>query len=237
MIAVEDLSSGYGRIDVLSGISFRVEAGECVGILGHNGMGKSTLLKTIIGLLPATAGQISFGPQRIEHLPTYRRARLGIGYVPQGRLLFPGLTVMENLRFAALANRDLAGDADRDVLEDFPELVPLLDRSAATLSGGEQQLLAVAQALCGRRKLLLLDEPTEGIQPSIVQALGARIAQLRHRRGLTMLLVEQNLDFICRLADRVLLMHRGRIVRELPPAAFREAALTDEFIGIAKATG
>ncbi|MBV9757018.1 MAG: ABC transporter ATP-binding protein [Alphaproteobacteria bacterium] len=236
MIAVEELASGYGRIGVLGGVSFRVERGECVGILGHNGMGKSTLLKTIIGLLAATAGRISFAGQRIERLPTHRRARLGIGYVPQGRLVFPALTVAENLRFAALAKRDREGAADRDVLEDFPELERLLDRSAGALSGGEQQLLAIARALSGRPTLLLLDEPTEGIQPSIVAAIGARIAELRHRRGLTVLLVEQNLDFIRRLADRVLLIHRGRIVRELPPAALEEAALVQEFIGAAAPT-
>jgi branched-chain amino acid transport system ATP-binding protein len=236
MIAVEELASGYGRIGVLGGVSLRVDPGECVGILGHNGMGKSTLLKTIIGLLAATAGRISFAGQAIERLPTHRRARLGIGYVPQGRLIFPGLTVAENLRFAALAKRGRPGGADRDVLQDFPELVRLLDRSAGALSGGEQQLLAIARALCGRPKLLLLDEPTEGIQPSIVEAIGARIAELRSRRGLTVLLVEQNLDFIRRLADRVLLIHRGRIVRELPPAALQEAALVDEFIGAATPT-
>ena len=236
MIAVEDLTSGYGRIGVLGGISFQVEAGECVGILGHNGMGKSTLLKTIIGLLAATAGRISVAGLAIERLPTHRRARLGIGYVPQGRLVFPGLTVGENLRFAALAKHDRSGDADRDVLQDFPELSRLLDRNAGALSGGEQQLLAIARALCGRPKLLLLDEPTEGIQPSIVEAIGARIAELRRRRGLTVLLVEQNLDFIRRLADRVLLIHRGRILRELPPAALEEAALVEEFIGAGTAT-
>lgn len=231
MMEVAGLCAGYGRIGVLGGVSFQIGTGECVGILGHNGMGKSTLLKTIVGLLPVASGSIRFEGRAIERVPTHARARLGIGYVPQGRLIFPGLTVRENLAFAAAAKPrrdDAAVDA---VLHDFPELVRLLDRAGSALSGGEQQLLAIARALCGRPKLLLLDEPTEGIQPSIVASIAARIGDLRRQRGITVLLVEQNLDFIRELADRVLLIHRGRILRELPPAALEEAALVDEFIG------
>jgi len=231
MMEVADLFAGYGRIRALDGVSFRIGAGECVGILGHNGMGKSTLLKTIIGLLPTTSGNVRFDGRAIERMPTHARARLGIGYVPQGRLIFPGLTVRENLGFAAVAKPGLGNDAVDIVLREFPELVRLLDRVGGALSGGEQQLLAIARALCSRPKLLLLDEPTEGIQPSIVEAIGARIDDLRRMRGLTVLLVEQNLDFIRELADRVLLIHRGRILRELPPEALEEAALVDEFIG------
>jgi urea transport system ATP-binding protein len=231
MMAVENLCAAYGRIGVLEGISFRAEPGECVGILGHNGMGKTTLLKTIVGLLPTASGRIRFEGEAIERLPAHARARRGIGYVPQGRYIFPGLTVRENLRFAAVAKPGLGEPAVAAVLRDFPELGRLLDRAGVTLSGGEQQLLAVARALCGAPKLLLLDEPTEGIQPSIVEAIAARIADLRRQRGITVLLVEQNLDFIRRLADRVLLIHRGRIVRELAPGALREPALVDEFIG------
>lgn len=231
MMEVADLFAGYGRIGVLDGVSFRIGVGECVGILGHNGMGKSTLLKTIVGLLPAASGSIRFEGRAVERAPTHVRARLGIGYVPQGRLIFPGLTVRENLGFAAAAKPGLDEDAMKAVLQDFPELVRLLDRAGSALSGGEQQLLAIARALCGRPKLLLLDEPTEGIQPSIVASIAARIGDLRRQRGITVLLVEQNLDFIRELADRVLLIHRGRILRELTPAALEEAALVDEFIG------
>lgn len=231
MMEVDNLFAGYGRIGVLGGVSFRIGAGECVGILGHNGMGKSTLLKTLIGLLPTASGSTRFDGRAIERMPTHARARLGIGYVPQGRLIFPGLTVRENLGFAAVGKPGLGGDAVDIVLREFPELVRLLDRIGGALSGGEQQLLAIARALCSRPKLLLLDEPTEGIQPSIVEAIGARIDDLRRGRGLTVLLVEQNLEFIRELADRVLLIHRGRILRELPPAALEQAALVDEFIG------
>lgn len=155
MIEVSDLFAGYGRIRVLGGVSFRVGAGECVGILGHNGMGKSTLLKTIVGLLPHSSGSIRFEGRTIEHAPEHARARLGIGYVPQGRLIFPGLRVRENLGFAMAAGSGGAKDAVDSVLQDFPELVRLLDRSGSTLSGGEQRLLAIARALRRQPKLLL----------------------------------------------------------------------------------
>jgi branched-chain amino acid transport system ATP-binding protein len=231
MIAVQSLVSGYGRIGVLDGISLRVGEGECVGILGHNGMGKSTLLRTIVGLLPAWRGSVMFEGRAMEHLPAHLRVRAGIGYVPQGRQIFPNLSVRENLHFSAIAKSRNRMDAETEVLQEFPELVRLLDRSGGALSGGEQQLLALARALAGGPRLLLLDEPTEGIQPSIVQALMGRIAELRQRRGLAVLLVEQNLDFVRGLADRVLLIHRGRIVRELDRAAVADPSLEQEFIG------
>ena len=231
MIAVADLVTGYGRIGVLDGISFGVAAGECVGVLGHNGMGKSTLLRCVVGLLPAWRGSISLDGRKLDRMAPHLRARAGIGYVPQGRQIFPGLSVRENLHFGALAKRLSRERAEADALAEFPELARLLDRPGGALSGGEQQLLALARALAGQPRLLLLDEPTEGIQPSIVQAMIERIGDLRRRRGLAVLLVEQNLDFIRGLADRVLLIHRGRIVRELDRAAIADLSLEQEFIG------
>jgi len=232
MLRIEALVSGYGRIGVLDGITLRVAEAECVGILGHNGMGKSTLLKAIIGLVPTWSGSITFAGKPIEREAPHRRARQGIGYVPQGRQIFPGLSVRENLHFAALAKRLDKVEAETAAVAEFPELAHLLDRAGGTLSGGEQQLLALARALCGKPKILLLDEPTEGIQPSIVEAMVERIRDLRRSRGLTVLLVEQNLDFIRGLADRVLLIHRGRIVRELSHAAINDPSLELEFIGV-----
>ncbi len=231
MITVADIVTGYGRIGVLDGISLTVASGECVGILGHNGMGKSTLLRTIVGLLPAWQGHVSLDGQPLDRLSPHLRARAGIGYVPQGRQIFPGLSVRENLHFGALAKKLPREQAEAEALAEFPELKRLLDRPGGALSGGEQQLLALARALAGQPKLLLLDEPTEGIQPSIVQAMIERIGELRQRRGLAVLLVEQNLDFIRGLADRVLLIHRGRIVRELDRAAIADPSLEQEFIG------
>lgn len=230
MMEVDALHAGYGRIGVLDGISLRVGAGECVGILGHNGTGKTTLLKTLMGLLPAVRGAIRLDGRAIEAMPAHRRARAGLGYVPQGRRIFPALSVRDNLRFAAAAAGMDEGAADA-ALADFPELPRLLDRPGGALSGGEQQLLALARALVARPRLLLLDEPTEGIQPSIVQAMAERIRGLRAARGLSVLLVEQNLDFIRTLSDRVLLIQRGRIVRELPAAGMDDPALEHEFIG------
>jgi len=234
MMDISGLVSGYGRIGVLHGIDLTVGEGSCVGILGHNGMGKTTLLRTIMGLLPTKSGRIGFNGIEIQRLPTHARARLGIGYVPQGRMIFPALSVLDNLRFAVLArgaeNKGREAAILEEILDDFPELKRLLDRPGGALSGGEQQLLSLARALCGRRKLLLLDEPTEGIQPSIVEAMVERIHGFR-RRGLSVLLVEQNLDFIQALSDRILLIQRGRITREMPPAALADPALVQEFVG------
>jgi branched-chain amino acid transport system ATP-binding protein len=231
MIAIENLVTGYGRIGVLNGVSLAVAPGECVGILGHNGTGKSTLLKAIAGLLPTWSGRIVLDGKPVERLAAHLRARAGIGSVPQGRQIFPGLSVRENLHFAALAKGLDKSRAEAEALAEFPELVPLLDRPGGALSGGEQQLLALARALCGAPRLLLLDEPTEGIQPSIVQALIERISALRRQRGLTVLLVEQNLDFLRGLADRVLMIHRGRIGRELSHEGVLDPLLDQEFIG------
>jgi ABC-type branched-subunit amino acid transport system ATPase component len=231
MIEVENLVTGYGRIGVLDGVSLTVAAGECVGILGHNGMGKSTLLKAVAGLIPTWSGSIRLDGRAVDRDPAHVRARAGIGSVPQGRQIFPGLSVRENLHFAAVAKGLDKFAAEAEALAEFPELVRLLDRSGGGLSGGEPQLLALARALCGRPRLVLLDEPTEGIQPSIVQAMIERIGDLRRKRGVAVLLVEQNLDFIRALADRVLLIHRGRIVQELSGEAVRDPSLEHEFIG------
>jgi branched-chain amino acid transport system ATP-binding protein len=232
MLAVTDLTAAYGRIRILNGISFAVAEREFVGILGHNGMGKTTLLKTLIGAVRATGGQIRFDDRDVTAMPAYRRGRLGIGYVPQGREIFASLSVLDNLRMATAA----LGARDRDViepvLEDFPRLKSLLDRPGGALSGGEQQLLALARCLCGRPRLILLDEPTEGIQPSIIEEIAERLAMLRDRRGLTVVLVEQNLDFIRTLSQRVLLIQKGRITQEVAPERLADAAVVGEFIGV-----
>jgi branched-chain amino acid transport system ATP-binding protein len=232
VITCQGLEAGYGRIRILNGVSLEIASGSAVGILGHNGMGKTTLLRTLMGLIPATAGTVHVDGHDITQAPTHARARRGLAYVPQGRQIFPGLTVAENLRMAAVAAGKPPATVER-VLTEFPELTRLLDRSGGALSGGEQQLLALARALCTEPRLLLLDEPTEGIQPSIVQAIAERLASLRRSRGLTLLLVEQSLDFIHALSDRVLLIQRGRIVRELAPDALEAQEILDAFVGVA----
>jgi branched-chain amino acid transport system ATP-binding protein len=216
MLQVKGLHSGYGQIPILNSIGFSVAQGEFVGLWGHNGMGKSTLMRTLMGYLPATAGSIAFeGTDITRHVP-YKRALLGIGYVPQGREIFPALSVIDNLRMGCVKSPGDAQPAIDRVLVEFPRLKPLLERVGGLLSGGEQQLLALARCLCGNPKIILLDEPTEGIQPSIIDEMVETLHRLR-QSGLTMILVEQNRDFIAALAGRILMMQKGMILRETTP--------------------
>jgi branched-chain amino acid transport system ATP-binding protein len=232
MLNVQGLCTGYGRIPILNGVNFAVEVGEFIGILGHNGMGKTTLLKALMGFLPATAGTVRFDGHDVTTAEPYQRARLGLGYVPQGREIFPGLTVYDNLRMGCTKETGGEQETIEEVLEEFPRLKPLLDRSGGALSGGEQQLLALARCLCGKPRLILLDEPTEGIQPSIIDEIVEVLQRLRDNSGLTMILVEQNLDFIAALSRRILIIQKGTITRELPPDDLADASLVGEFIGI-----
>jgi len=232
MLNVQGLCTGYGRIPILNGVNFAVKVGEFIGILGHNGMGKTTLLKALMGFLPATAGTVRFDGHDVTTAEPYQRARLGLGYVPQGREIFPGLTVYDNLRMGCTKETGGEQETIEEVLEEFPRLKPLLDRSGGALSGGEQQLLALARCLCGKPRLILLDEPTEGIQPSIIDEIVEVLQRLRDKSGLTMILVEQNLDFIAALSRRILIIQKGTITRELPPDDLADASLVGEFIGI-----
>jgi urea transport system ATP-binding protein len=223
MLQVDNVHAGYGRIPVLSGINFTVAEHEVVGVLGHNGMGKTTLLKTLIGQVPVTRGTIRFGDVDIGKMSSFRRARAGIGYVPQGRAIFPSLTVRENLRMGFIEDGVHSEENTvKDVLARFPRLDPIIDRLGGALSGGEQQILALARCLCGRPKLLLLDEPTEGIQPSIIEEILNILIGLHRYQGLAIIVVEQNLDFIRRLSDRVLLIEKGMITGEVSPEALIE---------------
>lgn len=230
MLEVEDLTAAYGRIQVLNGVSFTVAAGEVVGVLGHNGMGKTTLLKTLMGELRASAGGIRFDGRDVTRLGTHRRARLGFGYVPQGRQIYPDLSVYENLRMGEIARR--GSSTIPEMLRYFPMLEALLSRPGHALSGGEQQILALARCLVARPRLVMLDEPTEGIQPSIVDQIQDKLRELAHAMGLTVLLVEQDLNFIAGLVDRVLIMQKGRIVATLVPEALSDRAIVEEYLGI-----
>jgi branched-chain amino acid transport system ATP-binding protein len=233
MLDVQGLRTGYGRIPILNGIGFMVDEGEFIGILGHNGMGKTTLLRALMGFLPATSGRVQFAGQDVTALEPYRRARLGLAYVPQGRDIFPGLSVYDNLRMGCTkAPNRSESDTIAVVLEEFPRLKTLLDRSGGALSGGEQQLLAIARCLCGGPRVVLLDEPTEGIQPSIIDEIVETLQRLKDNSGLTMILVEQNLDFIAALSQRILVIQKGRITQEVKPDDLHQASLVGEFIGI-----
>lgn len=233
MLEVVALEASYDRVPVLMGANFSLRKGEYLGILGHNGMGKTTLMKTLTGVLRATRGTVRFEDTDITKAPTHLRARMGIGYVPQGREIFPRLSVMDNLRMGcATAPRERA-DVIEGVLADFPRLKRLLDRQGGALSGGEQQLLALARCLCGQPRLILLDEPTEGIQPSIIEEIEETLTRLRHTRGLTMILVEQNLEFIQTLAQRILVIQKGAITGELSPEHLNDPDIVAEFVGMA----
>ena len=224
LLEVKGLKSGYGRIPILFGVDLTVADGEYLGILGHNGMGKTTALRTLMGHLPTTDGSVVFAGKTITHLKPHERSRLGIGLVPQGREIFTDLSVMENLRMGLAAAPKEDRSVIDTVLQDFPRLVRLLDRRGGALSGGEQQLLALARCLCTKPKLILLDEPTEGIQPSIIEEIIETLLALKTRWKLSLIVVEQNLEFITSLSDRILHIQKGRITEELD----RESLLARE---------
>ena len=235
MLTVQGLHAGYGAIPVLRDISMALATGEAVGILGHNGMGKTTLLRTLIGALRATAGTVQFNGQDITRAAPHQRARLGMAYVPQGREIFPALSALDNLRMGLIKTGATgpAVDAELDkLLADFPRLKPLLDRAGGSLSGGEQQLLALARALAGKPSLLLLDEPTEGIQPSIIEEIAETLVLLRERMALTIVLVEQNLEFIAAVSQRVLVIKRGQLGEEIPREHLGDLAIMSEYTGV-----
>jgi urea transport system ATP-binding protein len=219
ILSVTGLEVAYGPTQVLFGVSLDVPDGGLCCLMGRNGVGKSTLLQTIVGLQPAKAGTIKLSWREITKAKPYDRVKAGIAYVPQGREAFPYLTVFENLRVVAEAAEKSDVDVVEQALERFPRLRKILDRPAGFLSGGEAQQLAIARALVTRPRLLLLDEPTEGIQPSIILEIEDAIADLK-AGGMSILLVEQYVDFAMRLADTYAVMDVGRIVAAGPTATF-----------------
>ena len=210
--AVDSLDHHYGSAQSLRGVSLALDEGQCLALLGRNGAGKTTLLRCLVGLLAPSAGQIALQGRDIAGWPSFRRVRGGIGYVPQGREIFAGLSVAENMLISQKAH----GGADKDTLDEvctlFPVLRAMWTRRGGDLSGGQQQQLAIARALMGRPRLLLLDEPTEGVQPSIVKSIEAVIARLKGR--MSILLVEQYYDFARPLADRYVVLDRGAVVAQ-----------------------
>lgn len=221
MLKVERLNVFYGQSHVLRDVSLTVPTGQVVCLMGRNGVGKTTLLKSVMGLLPARGGQVVLDGEEITSLSPNARARRGIGYSPQGREIFPHLTVSENLSLGLLA-RKKNGVIPDGVFTLFPALTTLLRRKGGVLSGGEQQQLAIARILVTHPKLLLLDEPTEGIQPSIILEIERVIRQLKETRTISILLVEQYLEFALRLADWCYILEKGSIVSDSPAQDLKE---------------
>ena len=212
MLKVEALDQFYGQSHTLWDLDLHVRAGECLCLMGRNGVGKTTLLNTIMGQLPAKSGKSYFVDQEISSCSVEQRAEMGIGYVPQGRQIFPLLSVEENLRIGLPARRDKVRQVPAFIYDLFPVLAEMRHRRGGDLSGGQQQQLAIGRALVLDPKLLILDEPTEGIQPNIVAEIGDIIRRLNREQGLTVLLVEQKLPFARKVADRFCLLDRGRHV-------------------------
>jgi len=213
LLEVSGLSAYYGESIILKNISLRIKQGQVVCLLGRNGVGKSTFLKSIMGLVKTPNGSISLEGTEMIKLPTYNRALQGIGYVPQGRDIFSNLSVYENLLLGLERNRNNIA-LDESIYELFPVLKTMLKRKGGDLSGGQQQQLAIARALVSNPKLLLLDEPTEGIQPSIIQEIARVIKKLKSKANITMLIVEQYLEFVLEVADYFYVMDKGSIVLE-----------------------
>ena len=223
MLAISDLHVAYGQSEVLHGLNVSVAPNEIVAIMGRNGMGKTTLMKSLMGILPAKSGSVSMDGTELVGLKSYERVAKGLAYVPQGRMIFSTMTVKENIETGLVVSG--GSEVPGDIYELFPVLLEMKGRRGGNLSGGQQQQLAIARALATKPKVLLLDEPTEGIQPSIIKDIGRAISYLRNLGQIAIVLVEQYLDFAQELGDQFLVMDRGQVIYASDRASLDEAAL------------
>ncbi len=232
MFKITDATGGYGKTIIIRDVSLQVGRGEVVALLGRNGVGKSTLMRYATGLIPAMRGQVEIDGQLAPLTPA-RRAKQGLGYVPQGRFVFPRMTVIENIAVAAASNGHSGKDAVAEAMADFPMLEPKAHDLAGGLSGGQQQVLALARALAIRPKILLLDEPTEGVQPSIIDEMSGILKRINKERGIAILVAEQDLDFCLSIAHRAYVMEKGAIRLETDRDSLRaDKALQQELLGV-----
>lgn len=233
MLRTIGISAGYGLLPVLDSVDLDVGAGKVVGLLGRNGAGKTTLLRVIAGSLRASAGSIALHGDDVTNAPAFRRARAGIAHVPQGRSIFNQLTVLQNLE---VGTRAATGRGDGRIPDDvygyFPILHERKSQKAGTLSGGEQQMLAIGRALCGNPSVLLLDEPSEGIQPNIVHAIADLVPRIAREREIAVVLVEQNLELILKAAESCLVMEKGRVVHTGTPAELADENLLKDLLAL-----
>jgi urea ABC transporter ATP-binding protein UrtE len=232
ILDVENLRAGYATGDVLQGVSVRVHPGEVVGVLGRNGVGKSTLMKAVIGLLRARTGVVRFKGDEITREGAHQRARRGIGYVPQGREIFPHMTVLDNLRMGQFVKKS-AGTFDIEQVHGwFPFLRERSRQRGGTLSGGQQEMLAIARALVNGPELLLLDEPSDGVQPSIVDEIGGFVTRLAQGSPLGVLIVEQNINLLQTVAQRAYVMEKGLVVATLNRDELRDTERVASFLAV-----
>lgn len=232
MFSIKNATGGYGKTIIIRDVSIEVKAGEVVALLGRNGVGKSTLMRYSTGLIPAVLGEVEIGGEKAPVSPA-KRARLGLGYVPQGRFVFPRMTVIENIAVAAATNGFDPKHTVDEMMNDFPLLAPKATDLAGGLSGGQQQILALARALAIRPKILLLDEPTEGVQPSIIDEMAGVLKRINREREIAILVAEQNLDFCLSIAERAYVMEKGAIRMETDRDSLRQdKALQQELLGV-----
>jgi len=224
MLDVRELKVCYGQSEVLHGLDFTVKPGEIVAVVGRNGMGKSTLMKSLIGILPTASGSVTLGDAQVQKLPSHARVKQGIAYVPQGRQIFGTMTVKENIEAGLIVSGRTK--VPEEIYDIFPILKEFARRRGGNLSGGQQQQLAIARALATNPKVLLLDEPTEGIQPSIIKDMAKVLRQIRDMTNLCIVVCEQVLSFVLDVADRILVIENGRIVHENVRAEVDEAAIS-----------
>ena len=232
VLNVQHLSACYGGTPILHGVDLSVRRSEVVAVIGRNGAGKTTLLKCLLGLVAQRNGRIVYKETDISQLPPQQRARRGIAYIPQGRGLFPRMTVGENLIMGELISKTTETLHYDLVYEIFPFLQQCAAQQAGTLSGGQQQMLAIGRALVGRPELILLDEPSESVQPSIVQQISANLSMIQQRLGTTILLVEQNLQMIRSTAERCYVMEKGRIIDEIVPHSISDLDLARRYLAL-----
>ncbi|WP_138420468.1 ABC transporter ATP-binding protein [Aquibacillus sediminis] len=232
MLKVQGLQSGYDKVIVVRDLNIEVQEGEIVSIIGRNGIGKSTFVKTLMGLIPSTNGEITFKEKNITKLKAYERAWFGIGYVPQGHGTFPTLTVEENLLMGGSINKDRKNNDLNLVYEYFPKLKDRRKQKAGTLSGGEQAALAVSRALVGNPDLLVLDEPTEGIQPNLVSHISDIVRQINKDIGITVLFVEQHIGLIQQMSQRCYAMDKGQVVGEIVGDDIKDYSVLKQYLAV-----
>ena len=231
-LEVNDVTAGYGKITVLRNITLNIRDGQIVGLLGRNGMGKTTLIRCLAGLIVPSSGTIHFDGADITQLPPHERARRGITTVVQGRGVFPGLTVRENLEMGRIASTRKKRSRYDEVLGYFPRLAERLDQAAGTMSGGEQQMLAIGRGLMTDPTLMLLDEPSDGIMPTLVQQIAQTLSEINRNEGTTILIVEQNVPMVLGMAERCMVVEKGRLVVDGTRDELAESAVMKEYLAI-----